>query len=339
MPDKIALLINGNRIENFESYSIEADLYTADDAFSLELSNPGVTIKAGARCELYVNDKRALTGIVDMVDRGGDKSGTHLKLEGRDLMGLLVDSYCEEFLDLQGISLKALAERLLKKVPFINRKAVQYQDGALKKVDTAQNFTKIEPGQTVFDVLKTYAMSRGLMFFSLEDGAFVFGKPRTGGAPLYRLIRRKSDPRENNVESGNLVENIARRYSKYVITGQQQGTDSISPEGINTPPTTVTDPTFPFYKPYYETDQNDGQSPLKHARMRMEQNRFEGFQLQYTVPFHSQNGENWRINEICHVTDEDLEIDGDYLIYSRTFKLDKSGSYTELKLSYPGVVQ
>jgi prophage tail gpP-like protein len=251
-----------------------------------------------------------------------------------------VDSYCcEEFPDLKDMTLKALAERLLKKVPYINRKTVQYQDGALKRIDTAQKNTKIEPGQTIFEVLRTYALSRGLMFFALENGAFVFGRPKSGGAPLYRLIRRKSDPRENNVESGNLVDNIARRYSKIVVTGQQQGMDDIEAEDINTPPTTVTDPTFPFYKPYYETDQNDALSPLQHARMRQEQMKFEGFQLKYTVPFHSQNGEPWRINEICHIIDEDLEIDGDYLIYGRTLKLDKSGSYTELKLSYPGVVQ
>lgn len=339
MPDKIVLQIGGKRIENFKSYSIEADLYTADDAFSLELSNPGTKISAGARCELYVNDRQALTGIIDMVDRGGDKSGTTLKLEGRDLMGLLVDSYCETFDDLQGITLKSLAERLLKTVPYINRKVVQYQAGALKRIDTEQNHVKIEPGQTIFDVLKTYALSRGLMFFALENGTFVFGRPKTGGAPLYRLIRRKSDPRENNVESGHLTDSIARRYSKIVVTGQQQGMDDIAAEDINTQSTTVTDPTFPFYKPYYQTDQNDALSPQQHARMRLEQMKFEGFQLKYTVPFHCQNGEPWRINEICHVIDEDLEIDGDYLIYGRTLKLDKSGSYTELKLSYPGVVQ
>jgi prophage tail gpP-like protein len=339
MPDKISLLIGGKKVENFKSYSIEADLYTADDAFSLELSNPGTKISAGARCELYVNDRLVLTGIADMVDKGGDKSGTTLRLEGRDLMGLLVDSYCEEFIDLQGMTLKALTERLMKTVPYINRKAVQYQSGTLKRIDTARNHTKIEPGQTVFDVLKTYALSRGLMFFALENGTFVFGRPKTGGAPLYHLIRRKSDPRENNIESGNLSDNIARRYSKIVVTGQQQGADDIAPEDINTPPTTVTDPTFPFYKPYYETDQNDALSPMRHARMRLEQMKFEGFQLKYTVPFHSQNGEPWRINEICHVIDEDLDVDGDYLIYGRTFRLDKSGSYTELKLSYPGVVQ
>lgn len=343
MSDKIVLQIGGRRIENFESYSIEADLYTADDAFSLELSNPGVAVRAGARCELYVNDRRALTGIVDTVDRGGDKSGTTLRLEGRDLMGLLVDSYCEEFVDLQDVTLKSLAERLLRKVPYINRQAVRYQSGALQRIRSGgdgeeQNHAKIEPGQTVFDVLKTYALSRGMMFFSLEDGTFVFGRPKTGGSPVFRLVRRKSDPRENNVESGNLVDSIARRYSKIVVTGQQQGTDDIDPEHINTL-ATVTDPSYPFYKPCVETDQNDALSPRQHARMRLEQMKFEGFQLRYRVPFHSQDGEPWRINEICHVLDEDLDIDGDYLIYGRTFKLDKNGSYTELKLSYPGVVQ
>ncbi|MDX9746069.1 MAG: hypothetical protein RBU31_05965 [Syntrophales bacterium] len=339
MPDKIVLQIAGRRIEHFESYSVEADIYTADDAFYLELSNPGVKIRGGDRCELYVNDRQVLTGIIDTVDKGGDKKGTTLRLEGRDLMGLLVDSYCEDFSDLQDITLKGLAERLLKPVPYINRSAVRYQSGALQRIDTEERHVKVDPGRTIFDVLKTYALSRGLMFFALEDGTFVFGKPRSGGAPVFRLIRRKGDPRENNVESGSLVDSIARRYSKVVVTGQQQGEDDTDPDGINTQ-ASVTDPTFPFYKPYVETaDQNDALSPAQHARMVMERMKFEGFQLKYTAPFHTQNGEPWRINEICHVIDEDLEIDGDYLIYARTFRMDKSGSYTDLKLSWPGVVQ
>lgn len=64
-----------------------------------------------------------------------------------------------------------------------------------------------------------------------------------------------------------------------------------------------------------------------------------GFQLEYRVQGHSQNGRNWKINEICNVYDEIFNISGNFLIYKRTFELNKDGAYTVLKLSYPGVVQ
>lgn len=303
----IRLEIGGRRIENFLAYSIEADLYTADDAFSMELSNPEIIVEPGARCELYINNQRELTGIIDSVDHSYDKSGVRLRVEGRDLCGLLVDSYCEEFFDAEGMTVKALAERLLKQVPYINRKAIDYQEnikGNLKKkrgrssamasLDGEQNFAKIEPGQTVFDVLKIYAASRGMMFYSMPDGTLVFGKPKDGGEPLYFLTTRKDDPRNNNILEGRFVRDISRRYSKIVIVGQQQGMDMFGAVEVNTK-AVVTDSDIPFYKPMVTTDYNDARSPKLHAQMLREQMRFEGYQVEYKVPGHTQNGRNWRI--------------------------------------------
>jgi len=351
MPDSIRLQIGGRRIENFLSYSIEADLYTADDAFSLELANPETRVEAGQRCELYINDQLELTGIVDRVNHAYDKQGVRLRVEGRDLCGLLTDSYCEEFIDLKGMTVKALAERLLRTVPYINRKAVDYQEnirGNLKKkkgrgaalagFDTPQNYAKIEPGQTIFDVLKTYAASRGMMFYSLPDGTLVFGKPKDGGEPLFFLTTRKENPGENNILEGDLAKDISRRYSKVVVIGQQQGINDVGTDEISIQ-ATVRDARFPFYKPYVATDSNDSRSPQLHAQMLLEKMRYDGFSLQYKVPGHTQNGTNWRINEMCRVEDEVFGLQENFLIYGRTFELDKQGKYTRLRLGLPGMVQ
>lgn len=350
MQDKVSLHIDNQKIENFLSYTIESDIYTADDAFSLELANPEIDVREGHRCELYVNEKRELTGIIDRVTQSYDKSGVKLKVEGRDLMGLLVDSYCEEFITLEGIKVKALAERLLKNVPFINRKKIVYQDnfsGKLKKkakgdsfialLDAPHNFSQIEPGMTIFEVLKDYAGSRGMMFFCLPDGTMVFGKPKEKGEPAFNIISTK-DGKENNVLEGEMIKDISKRYSKITVIGQQQGMDSIEPTAINTK-ATITDKGFPFYKPMVAKNNNDYQSPKLHARMLLEKSRHSGFQLNYKVLGHSQNGKNWTINELCSVKDEILNVEGTYLIYGRTFEMSKQGVYTSLKLGIPGVVQ
>lgn len=350
MQDKIALHIDNQRIENFQSYTIESDIYTADDAFSLELANPEIDVREGRRCELYVNGGLEMTGIIDRISKSYDKSGVKMKVEGRDLMGLLVDSYCEEFITLQGIKVKALAERLLKKVPFINREKIIYQEnfsGKLKKkakgessaalMDAPHNFSQIEPGMTIFDALKDYAGSRGLMFFCLPDGTMVFGKPKEKGEPVFNIICTK-DGRDNNVIEGGMVKDISKRYRKITVIGQQQGTDLIGTENINTK-ATIEDKEFPFYKPMVAKNNNDYQSPKLHARMLLEKSRHQGFQLNYKVPGHSQNNKNWTTNELCNVKDEVLDIEGTYLIYARTFEMSKQGVYTSLKLGIPGVVQ
>lgn len=349
MQDKVSLHINNQKIENFLSYTIESDIYTADDAFSLELANPEIQVKEGHRCELYVNGELEMTGIIDRISKSHDKSGVKLKVEGRDLMGLLVDSYCEEFITLEGIKVKALAERLLKNVPFINRKKIVYQDnfsGKLKKkakgessialLDAPHNFSQIEPGMTIFEVLKDYAGSRGMMFFCLPDGTMVFGKPKEKGELLFNLLCTK-DGKDNNVLEGSEVKDISKRYSKITVIGQQQGTDGIDTNAINTK-ATIEDKDFPFYKPMVAKNNNDYQSPKLHARMLLEKSRHQGFQLNFKVPGHSQNGKNWTINELCSVKDEVLEREGTYLIYSRTFEMSKQGVYTSLKLGIPGIV-
>lgn len=352
MPDNVSLHLEDTRIGNFLSYTVDGDLYTADHAFSLELANPEIPVRNGARCTLYVNGRLELTGLVEKITRRYDKeSGVRLTVEGRDLMGILVDAYVEKFVTVQNMKLKTLAEMLVERLPFINRSDISYQEnirGGLKShkkkgggnllnlFDTPQKIAQLEPGMTVFETLKEFAHSRGMMFFSMPDGKFVFGRPVIDGDPTFRLINRK-DGVGNNVEEGELVDDLTRRYYKVTVIGQQQGHEGLEAAQVNTYYDEF-DQEFPFYKPMVVKNNNDYQSPKLHARMAIEKMRHEGKRLTYRVPGHSQSGANWGINELCHVTDEVLGIDGVYLIYGRTFELGKdSGTITRLRLGPRGV--
>lgn len=354
MDDKVYLQIGGKRVENFLSYEVEADLYLAADRFTLELANPGSPITAGMRCELYVNEQLELTGIIDAARKGWSKQGRTFVLEGRDLAGIMVDSYAEQFITVQGKTVKQLAEQLLKNVPFINRKQIIYQENVVGKLkgkkktvdnpltgfqDTPQKLSQIEPGMTVGEVLTIYAASRGLLFFSLPDGTLVFGRPKAKGQPLYSIVNTLSGA-SNNVTSGEEIDDISRRYSKITVVSQVQGYDA---DGMETGKVnaryTAKDPSFPFYKPFVTTLNNDSQSPKLYARMLLEKQLHDGYQLTYTAPGHSQNGVNWAINELVQVKDEMLEREGLYLIYNRKFRRSKQGgSTTELRLGPPGLV-
>lgn len=357
MSDSIALHIDGKRIENFLSYKVEADIYTAADAFSMELANPETMIKTGQHCELHVNEQLELTGITDRRTRTYDKGGLKLNIEGRDLAGLLVDSYCETFPTVQGKKLQELAEQLLKDIPFIKRSDIIYQDeaaqlkGKLKGkkrtvdnpmagfVDTPQKLAHIEPGMTVFEVLKIYASSRGLMFWAMPDGKLVFGRPRAKGEPQFSIIMSRNGA-NNTATSVEEIDDIAKRYSRVTVIGQQQGQDDfgMSASSIHTK-ATAEDSEFPFRKPYVTKDNNDAQSPKLRSRFILEHQRHEGYKLSYTMPGHSQNRRNWQINELCRVKDEILGIDGVYLIYARTFELSKTGGKTTtVKLGTPGLI-
>lgn len=349
--DTVYLLIDGKRIERFKSYSIEANIFTPDDAFSLELADPEVSVRAGMDCQIYVNDVLELTGVVDRVTASRDKAGRKLTVTGRDLMGWLVDAHVEEFVTLKNIKLSAVAERLLKKAPkeFFRLKTINYQEdvkgrlkGRASKVatfDTTTPLSQVEPGMTVFEVLSQYAKSRGLLFWLQPDGTFVFGKPKETGAAAFSIVYRR-DGRGNNALSGELVVDLSKRYSKITVVGQQQGADEHQPSQVNVG-ASRTDPDFPFFKPYVIKDEYGGENPALQARLAMEKMRHDGFRLSYTVPGHAQSGKNWAINELCDVTDEDpnFALSGAYLIYGRTFERSKDqGSITKLSLGLPGMI-
>ncbi len=345
MSDKISLRIGDKAIEHFISYSIDADLYTPADAFRLELSVPETAVKAGMRCEVFVNDRKELTGIIDRVTRRVSKNGQTLSVEGRDLMGLLVDSCCESFVSVKNKSIKELAELLLPTVPYINRKSIVYQKSVTGKdkvttdmIDAPQKIMQIEPGMTIFDVLKSAAITRGLIFYSLPDGTLVFGRPKAKGEPAFSLQLKKKDSAGNNALDSELCDDISRRYSKITVMGQQQGRNGLAAANIKTK-NSKTDEEFPFYKPFVQTNNNDDLSPALLARLMMEKGRQEGWQYSATVARHSQNGKNWTINELVRVKDEVQDLDGVYLIYGRTFDLDKNmGPSTRLKISKVGLV-
>lgn len=355
MADRVVLQIAGKRIDRFLSYEVDADLYQAADRFSLELANPESPVTAGMRCELFVNDRLELTGVIDVVRRSWKKGERTMTVEGRDLLGLVVDSYAEQFVTVQGKTVKQLAELLLQKVPFINRKAIQYQENVVGKLkgkkksadnpltaflDTPQKLSLIEPGMTVFEVLSIYAASRGLMFFALPDGTFVFGRPKAKGQPLFHLVN-KSSGQGNNVLSGDETVDLSRRYSKITVISQVQGQDDhgADPSKINIKNPPVYDESFPFHKPFVTRINNDSQTPALHARMLLEKQRHDGYQLAYSVPGHSQDGSNFSLNELAQVDDDLFQVNGIYLVTGRKFKRSKTGgSTTELKLGPPGLV-
>lgn len=362
MFDSVRLEVDGRVVENFLSYSLASDLYQAADAFTLELANPETPIRGGQLCKVFVNGNLELYGLIDKVIRRYDKGGLKLTVQGRDKMGILIDNYAESFISIEGMKLKTLAERLIRPLPFINRADIEYQEnirGTLKHkkktaggaaptslldlLDKGQKVARIEPGKTVFEVLKQYAESRGLLFYLIYQGnaaKFVFGRPKVaGGDPAFSLINRKSDGSANNVESGERADDAKEHYSKIIVVGQQQGDDSMAPGKHNTYKI-LTDDQAPVPKTLVAINNNDYQSAALHARMLMEKARLASQTLTYTVAGHSQGQNNWRINELCSVVDESLDVDGVFLIYGRTFKLSLSeGTTTELVLGPPGVLK
>lgn len=336
MRDSVELKLGNKSISDFESFSIESRMYEGASQFSLEVSNPGIDIAAGTRFELFVNYKLEMSGIVDRVIKGYNKGRRYLSIEGRDLMGLIVDSYCEQFITLEGKKLPAIAETLLKKVPFINRKAIEY-DSKISKLDAAKELMQIEPGSTIFEALKGAALSRGLLFFCKPDGTLVFRKPK-GDGPCIKSLVIKENSNESEIIDAELNEDFSQRYSKIVVLGQQQGSSDFDPSDVNVL-ATVADSSVPYYKACVRCVNEDKVNAQALARKLLEQQKAFAKSIRYTVHGFSQKGINWGINQLCRIDDDVLRLHGTFLIYNRAFRLSRNqGAVTVLELGDPGVV-
>lgn len=336
MQDKVELRINNRSVEDFQGYHLESDLFAPADEFTLSLTQVDFPIEPGQTCQVRVNGSLEMSGIIDRRVRTVNKrEGRTLKVVGRDLLGLVVDHHLETFIDLEDIGLRALAQQILKPIPFINRKSVVFEKGHAP-VENEDVVLKIEPGDTAFTVLSRHAAARGLLFYARPDGTFVFGKPKARGADEFSLTLRK-DGVGNNIEEGSFTEDISKRYSKVVVIGQQQAGEDIDPDDVNTYGS-ATDKTFPFFKPFVQTMHQNAAAPALLARLTLEQQRAEGFVLEYVVEGHSQRGKNWTINALCRVEDEVNEFTGTALIYGRTFEGDKKKPLTRLRLGLPGII-
>jgi prophage tail gpP-like protein len=340
MSDKIELRINGKSIQDFVSYSIDSDLTQSACAFSLDLSNPDLTVFVGSQCEIYINGILELIGIIDSVETSIDKQSSSLNVSGRDLMCLLVDS-CAEVSNsgpLEAASVVTAAKQLTAKLPFINRKKIILQEGCF---GTPIGIMQIEPGAKIFDILQRYASMRALIFYSLPDGTMVFGKPRTrpkADEPKMAIIHRLNGI-GNNAKSCKKKEDIANSYSHVFVISQSSGGTGGSFDASDISATRA-NPDFPknFYKPLVVTQNGDLESPASLAKLLVERMRKESLSLEYTVDGHSQNSANWRINQFCSIIDEKQNIKGDFLLYGRTFTKSKmEGTQTILRLGRGGI--
>ena len=331
MLDKVTMWVEGfGTVNNLASYSLETDMYLAASSFTVGI-NPRQSaendffIKEGSRIKIFVNGIVDLDGIIDSVKEGGSKDEFSITLAGRDLMGILCDHHCEEFgfkALPSNTTIKELVESMIKDVPFIEKSNIIYQWAAQKVKDVFEQ-SCVEVGSTVFDVLKQYTSRRGMLFFALPNSKFILGNPNFSGPSDFSLIRRKRDSIQNNIIEGSVTRDISNAFSKVVVLGQKENTfdnsldlsdemkAATTPEEIqrlndrytaafnmNTNiKVTAEMPKgiIPFYKPYVTKSNTDSKSAKVQAQSIIEACRASMFVLEYTVPFHSQNGLNFSV--------------------------------------------
>lgn len=355
MRDSVALKIGSRQISNFLSYEADSNVLVPADAFTCRIGMiDSAMIKTGAQFQLEVNGQFEMTGIIDRISTACSKGSQEMNIEGRDLMGLLVDSYVEyeDWKTLREMKLKALGKRLLKNIPFLDKSKVIYgtekKDSGLskkKKVkrassdifsDTTTNVCQFELGTSVFEALSDYAQRHGLLMWMEPDGTLVFGELKGLGDSVdytFYLYKDRENSSLNNIISATKSDDISKRYSKITTVAQIQGTDSFDVDE-HTVAKTAYDKSFPFRKPLVlQSTCSSERAAAYQVKLEMKKREAEGWRYEITVAGHSQDNVNYRANSVCYVRDEMNGIDERLLILGRKFTLNRQdGPRTELTM-------
>lgn len=360
--DKVKLIITKSsgktvEIDEFISYSMDSDLFQAGDAFEIVVAaSTGVDVERGDKIIILINDKPELIAIANRPQRGYRRgTGGTITIRGVDYMGLLTGHYIEEDQLFENVSTEDIVKALVGPIKFINEEAFSIHAGA--KTDTkpqtdTSKFAirakslkpafKAKAGETVFDALRRFALSKGVMFYNLPNGTFVLGGLITTGTPSFFLNRANIDIMGENEDPG-------QAYSKVVIFAQQQNTEARLPGELLTQADLVkraeaVDEKFPYFKPFVaRSNQSGSEDDLKkQAALKLAEFKAGELGLNYTVAGHSQGvgsaARTWQTNMIARLDDPVFpKLDGDYLIAGRQFKMNKDdGTTTQVRLTQIG---
>ena len=326
MKDEVIVAVKSARMDRFVNFTITSDLFAPEGNFSFE-ADPRYDVSVGDLCSIFVNRKIVLAGIVDTVKRSLSKQGPSLSFEGRSVASILTDSCVTKFSTLP-TKIDALAERLVRPLPFIGKKDFVY-NGA-KKESVSRKFVEISPGDTVFEVIKRAANSQGYLFWASPDGKFVFDKPLVRGKADYK-IHALEDGSEMDYIEGSVERTINGVHSEVKVVGESQDGDDIKYVMA-----TAKNGDMPFAKPLV-VNWNENDSPAKRtAELQVAVEKASSTRLEYTLKGFSQNGKVWQINKFVDVRDDYNGVEDAYLVKSVTFTLDRqSGMRTKLELQ-PG---
>jgi prophage tail gpP-like protein len=96
------------------------------------------------------------------------------------------------------------------------------------------------------------------------------------------------------------------------------------------------DKKFPFYKPFVKHANMREGSAKSQAEHEITKRMARGYTITATVGGHSQNGKNYRANNIAYLVDQDLGIDGHFLMLRRKLRMNKQeGQKTEITMGLP----
>lgn len=330
----IRLVVAGFECTAWDYVSVDSQIDTAADGWSLTVWNDGssvqAAIKGGAPVQLFYGSELILTGIVDSFSQAITLNGNGINLSGRDLAGQLIDC-----------SAAIYSARKINLEQFIKDSVIgKVSPLAQLRIDLAdplESYLKykisIEPGESIWDALVKLAASAGQFVWFTADGTLTIGDPFANPYVVQTPLVMMRSGTGNNILEAQYDEDVGDVFNTIKLIGQTAEAQHISAETQSDTPYT-----FPRLK-IVSTGDIETQAEADAAINKMKHdNDLQAYSLKLVVDGWTVDGKVWQTGwQIKLQSDVLLRANAQWVVIGRTLKLSRTaGKTTELNLKRRG---
>lgn len=330
----VVVEIDGKSHNNWKSYDIDSDFLIPADAFAFDIGVPSDSTVlpdySGAEVKVRINDTLVMTGIVDTVQHGINKTSRTYRLNGRDKASVLVDCSAP-ITNVKGLKVLDAVKKIVEPLGIKQVQLKAENNPLLDKVD-------IDVGETAWNAVMRCANSAGLHLWFEPNGVLIVGGADYSTPPVATLCCMK-DGSQNNFEQADLSFDVSNRFSEITFLAQSHGKQG--QDNKNDLKWVYKDSEMTTYKPktVVVSDVDNLEALQKWAKKYIADSILEGFTLTIIVPDHKmQDGTLWQPGQRVHVICEEYDIDAIFFLMGRRFMLSRqSGTQTELRFKQDGI--
>jgi prophage tail gpP-like protein len=330
------LEVNGNLYSGFLSATATISIDSLSNKFSFTSApdvNSALPFSRGDECIVRIDGEAILTGYIEVISGNGD-IGTHsIHILGRDRTSDLVDS---SLLPIKDITPPITFKRIIEIVIQSIGSSLDVIDLTNSVFDKAEDLISIEAGDNAFDFIERLARKKNVIITSNSDGDVVIQNSigKLSNADILNVIGNPN----NNVVSYQFNYDDTGRFNRYEVVGQQNinvlsNLGSSSKKKVINERGRITDELIREGRQFVLTSENPGSGKMMGKRANWELNVRRARSRTYkavVVGYKNQLGEIWTTNMLVHILDQHAKIDDIMLVNEVTYRLDSSGSTTEL---------
>lgn len=239
--NQITIEIDGYNYTNFISGNVSRRFDEFCGTFNFKCTKSDAddfNIDAQSECVIYVNGKKAITGVIDKVSPSEDASSSDVDISGRDRTCDIVDSSIPSSISLSGdFNLVTVIEKVLKSLGLEDIKVINEIEDL--RSFTSADIVSSEVDKNAFEFINDYAQKVSAILITDEDGNIVItraGKNRVPDKILNIVSDNPEETKYNNLLSSSAGYDFSQRYYKYIVVSQSNSTTqkgSISAENVS----------------------------------------------------------------------------------------------------------